>query len=47
MCVDIQGSEFKLNATVFYLNDIGMVLGMTWLSCIGCVRFDYNERLMV
>jgi len=23
-----------------FFNDIDMVLGMTWLSCIGCTLFD-------
>jgi predicted aspartyl protease len=46
MWVEIQGSEFKLNATILELNDIDMVLGMTWLTCIGRMWVDWNERLM-
>nr|KYP38490.1 Retrotransposable element Tf2 [Cajanus cajan] len=44
--IEVDGENFKVDAVLFDLKDIDMILGMTWLASLGEMMVDWGKQTM-
>jgi len=46
LTVEVNGCCFVVDAYLFDLEDIDLILGMAWLSSLGEMRVDWRRQIM-